>query len=78
METVKVPAGEFQAYRIEHKGTSTAVGRAGYGTWKATYWYVPQLHTMVASETESRSWGRVDTEREELTSFSLLATASRH
>jgi hypothetical protein len=73
IETVKVPAGEFQAYRVEYKGKSMAVGRPGVERVSMISWYVPELHTMVAYERESTLNGRLDVrEREELTSFSLI------
>ena len=73
LESVKVPAGEFKAYRVEVTGNFTAVGRPGRGRTKLTYWYAPELHTLVAYEQESSWNGRPDQrEREELTSFSLI------
>jgi hypothetical protein len=73
-----VPAGEFQAYRIEYKGTSTALGRPGRGTFSLTCWYVPHLHTMVALDTESTWNGQLQSrEREELTSFTLTSTLAQ-
>ncbi len=72
IENVKVPAGEFQAYRVEYKATMTAVGRAGAGTLQANYWYVPEMHTLVAQEEDANWSGRTDRrERRELTSFNL-------
>ena len=73
IETIKVPAGEFRAYRVEFKGSSTAVGRFGVGRSTLTYWYAPELHTLVAYEGESTWNGRLDVrEREELTSYVLV------
>jgi len=73
IETVKVPAGEFQAYHVELKGTSTAVGRYGAGSFTASFWYAPELHTWVAYEQESIWNGRADLrERKELTALSLV------
>ncbi len=77
IENVKVPAGEFRAWRIEHSGKVTAVGRPGYGTFTQTVWYVPELHTWVAFELESRWDGRANRrDREELTSITLVNHAS--
>jgi len=76
IEAVKVPAGEFQAYRVEYKGQTMMVGRPGVERVTLTSWYVPELHTMVAYERESTTNGRLDVrEREELTSFSLINPA---
>ncbi len=73
IETIKVPAGEFKAYRIEYSGNSTAIGRPGAGRLSLTIWYDPEIHTMVALETASVWNGRPDArEREELTSYSLV------
>lgn len=72
IETVKVPAGEFQARRFEYQGLNTAVGAHGRGTLSTVTWYVPELHTMVAYERESTWNGHPDArEREELTSYTL-------
>lgn len=71
-ETVKVPAGEFSALRVEHEGTLRSVGSYGYGTFRITLWYVPSLHTWVAYEYRSTWNGRPDADtREELTSYVL-------
>jgi hypothetical protein len=75
LETVKVPAGEFSAYRVEHEGNTRNVGAYGYGTFKVTLWYAPELHTWVAQETRSIWNGKLDTDlREELTSYALVGS----
>jgi hypothetical protein len=72
VETVKVPAGEFQAQRFEYKGVNTAVGGAGRGTLALVTWYVPALHTVVALDRESIWNGKLDVrERDEMTSYTL-------
>jgi hypothetical protein len=72
-EKVKVPAGEFDALRIEWTGPMQMPGRPGYGTVSQTVWYVPALHTMVAMEEENRWNGRLEVyERHELTSLELV------
>jgi uncharacterized caspase-like protein len=74
VETVKVPAGEFQAQRFEYKGVNTAVGASGRGTLALVAWFVPDLHTMVAREREISWNGRLELrERDELTSYALTA-----
>ena len=73
-ESVRVPAGAFDALRVEIKGKAEGVGRPGYGTFSTTFWYVPELHTMVASEEESYWNGKLDVRtRDELTSLRLVA-----
>jgi uncharacterized caspase-like protein len=73
IETVKVPAGDFQAQRFEYKGINTAVSASGRGTITQTAWYAPELHTMVAYERETTWNGKLDArEREELTSYVLV------
>ncbi len=71
-ELVKVPAGEFTALRVEHQGSMRNVDAYGYGTFKVTVWYVPELHTWVAFEYRSVWNGKPDNDqREELTSYVL-------
>ena len=71
-ETVKVPAGEFSALRVEHEGTTRSVGSYGYGTFRITVWYVPSLHTWVAYEYRAIWNGQPEADlREELTSYVL-------
>lgn len=46
MESVKVPAGEFEAYRLEASGyLNTVTGRNWSAT--ATYWYAPKAKSIV-------------------------------
>ena len=72
IETVKVPAGEFQAQRFDYKGVNTAVGGAGRGTLALVTWVVPALHTIVALDRESIWNGKLELrERVELTSYAL-------
>ena len=52
-ETVKVPAGEFQAYRIECADNWDAFPFRG--TSDSTIWYVPKLGTVVKSVNPSQS-----------------------
>ena len=78
VETVKVPAGEFQAQRFDYKGVNTAVGAAGRGTFAISTWFVPDIHTVVAVERESTWNGKLDVrEREELTSYTLSGPKGR-
>ena len=75
-EKVTVPAGEFEAYRIEREyqftGTPNSGARGWYGLSTAIYWYVPALRNYVAFEIDHRSNGVLVTrERHELTSFSV-------
>ena len=75
-EKIKVPAGEFEAYRIERDVNFTGVQTNGSGRWFGrtlhTFWYVPELRYFAAMEFETRV-GRdpATRERVELTSFSV-------
>lgn len=72
-ETVRVPAGEFEALRIEIDATvdSTRESKRLASRWRRTYWYVPQLRYYAAVDIEVRSQtGQLKrSDREELTSF---------
>lgn len=55
MEKVKVPAGEFDAYRIECKGFFTQVfGGTARSAYQQTYWYAPAVRNHVKSTYEDR------------------------
>ena len=65
-EKVKVPAGEFNAYKIVAKGRWTLrldpmqVGIPGLsGRYEMTVWYAPAAKRIVASETDSYTGGRL-------------------
>ena len=72
-ETVRVPAGEFEALRIEIEATvdSTRGSQRWANHWLHTYWYVPQLRYYAAVDIEVRSQsGQLERrDREELTSY---------
>ncbi len=72
-ETVKTPAGEFDAWRVELEVFWRIESGDGAGRYTQTSWYVPQLRRYVAWDEESRnsngSFNRRD--RYELTSFSV-------
>jgi hypothetical protein len=76
-ETVKVPAGEFEALRIETSFTTNGKNSASGNTYflrtKQTTWFVPALRNHVAMEIDVRNrTGQLTTfERHELTSFSV-------
>jgi hypothetical protein len=72
LETVRVPAGEFRAWRIEFRGNTRNIDGPGYGTFKHTVWYAPELRNHVAMENESRWEGQLSSlSREELTSLTV-------
>jgi len=72
-ETVRVPAGSFDTIRVEVKGRTEPVGRPGYGHHTVTYWYTPELHTLVAVEQQSYWNGKLENySRDELTSLRLI------
>ena len=75
-EKVKVPAGEFDAWKIQIRGTidrkSLPKNTWSHGTFTEVYWYVPDLRHFVASEYDLRWGNKIDRhERNELTSFSV-------
>ncbi len=78
-ERVKVPAGEFEAYRIV-RGTQFNFERSdnnerAYGFFDSVFWYVPELRLYVAGDFEVRIGGRLTIrERHELTSFAIRGT----
>lgn len=55
MEKVKVPAGEFDAYRIECKGFwNLVVGGNASGTFQQTLWYAPAVRNQIRLVFEDR------------------------
>jgi uncharacterized caspase-like protein len=76
-EKIKTPAGEFQAQRIELKGSYKSVrddGKTGEGTFFNRYWYAPSLRYYVVAEYENTDWnGKQERSvRDELTSFEVV------
>jgi hypothetical protein len=72
LETVRVPAGEFRAWRIEFRGSTRNVDGPGYGTFRQTVWYSTELRNHVALDNESRWDGQLSgLSREELTSLTI-------
>lgn len=83
-ERVKVPAGEFDAWRIERRLTVQGQQTNGPSRWfghnQFTVWYAPEVRNVVAWEELHRNGGVIDTNaRVELTSYELRGgpTASR-
>jgi hypothetical protein len=72
-ESVKTPAGDFTAWRVEMDILGWTRDTAGSYRWLFTGWYVPELRNYVAFDDESRnSNGSINRrERHELTSFSV-------
>ena len=76
IETVEVPAGRYEAFRVEMTATQR-VERPGqadsHEAWTHTFWYVPELRYYAASELEvrDRAGALLRREREELTSLVL-------
>jgi hypothetical protein len=76
-ERVRVPAGEFDAWRIERVANSKGVRTAGPGgaTWygrnTSTTWVAPEVRNFVARDEEQRTNGSTVPERSrmELTSY---------
>lgn len=78
-ERIKVPAGEFTAFRVEREASVTGTQTNGNDTWQAqqqiTYWYVPALHYYVALDETWRSGKEAPTlKRNELTSYEIAGT----
>jgi hypothetical protein len=84
-ERVVVPAGEFDALRIErvlkYEGTGANGSDRWFGSSVVTGWYVPELHCFVARDHEIRVGNKPPTrERIELTSYtvqSAMASAQK-
>ncbi len=82
LEKIKVPAGEFEAWKIEHTGFVSGKNTNGGSSYTLKYrdvhWYVPALRNFVAHEYERRDRsGKIDRyTRNELTSFSLSSADS--
>jgi len=75
-ERVKVPAGEFTAWRVEREAMVSGAQTNGQDRWTArqeiTYWYVPELHYYVAMEEIWRQGSNApDMKRSELTSYEV-------
>lgn len=76
-ETIKVPAGEFDAWKIEltgfGNGQDLSAARPYVVKIKETWWYVPTLRNYVAREYEQRdARNQLEFfERHELTSFAV-------
>lgn len=67
-ETISVPAGTFEAFRVEGKGWVRNLG----ASYKTTYWIAPdQVRRVIAEETEvyKLSGKYIRTDREELVSY---------
>ena len=76
IESVTVPAGTFQAFKVRFQGTYN--GRAfatGRGSWtgrrQQTVWYAPAVKRAVKGEWQESSPGYTNREAYELQSFSL-------
>ena len=75
-EKIRVPAGEFEAYKVERITDFSGVQTNGNGRWyghnTVIGWYVPELRNFVARDHEHRVGSSPPTrERVELTSFSV-------
>jgi hypothetical protein len=69
-EQVSVPAGSFDAYRIECDGTWTPVSREPLsGRWSETVWYAPAVHWWVKQTLFNRTWTGV---LQDKTAFELI------
>ncbi len=75
-EKIRVPAGEFEAYKVERVTDFTGVQTNGNGRWYGRNivvgWYVPELRNFVARDHEHRVGSSPPSrDRVELTSFSV-------
>lgn len=61
IETVKVPAGQFEAYKIvlhtRFTGRHSWLAGESTGSLKITNWYVPSIRTMVVSQIDRENAG---------------------
>jgi uncharacterized caspase-like protein len=76
-EKVTVPAGDFDAIRIECEGTTEFPENTYYNRlqqWSLTVWYSPGVRQFVAAEVIVRP-GAGDRTRRELTSYELRGTS---
>lgn len=65
-EKVRVPAGEFDAFKLERKGNwRLSVGETGETT--ETYWYAPAARTIVKAEYRARHMPETTTDLAEFT-----------
>lgn len=76
LETVRTPAGEFQAWRVERDASANSLPVGGGASWFAQMrqvsWYSTELRAAVAREWEFRAAGRLtENLRLELTSFEV-------
>lgn len=76
LETVRTPAGEFKAWRIEREAMANSFPVGGGAPWLAQMtqvsWYSTEVRAAVAREWEFRAAGRLfETLRLELTSFEV-------
>ena len=82
LEKIKVPAGEFEAWKIERKGFVTGKNLSASTVYNQSYtmvqWYVPALRAYAAEDYERRdSRGNIDRyTRQELTSFEVVGVQS--
>lgn len=78
LENIKVPAGEFMAWRIEREmefSGERANGTRWFGRHTFTGWWVPELRNFAAAETENRvGTSPPDRRRRELTSYEIGGT----
>jgi len=80
-ERIRVPAGEFEAWRLDLEGELVWQEVGGWSPrqlWNMQLWYVPELRGFAAIEGESHfrrfgTWAKeYNTYRNELTSFELV------
>ena len=76
VETVTVPAGTFQAFKLRFEGFYNGYAKLGGGSWtgtrKETRWYSPDAKRVVKSEWEERSSSYYNVELNELKSLKLV------
>ncbi len=51
-EKVRVPAGEFDAFRLEAKGNWVSPNAPAPGTSDLTYWYAPAVRAILKQELQ--------------------------
>ena len=75
VETVTVPAGTFQAFKIRFEGYYNGYQQIGGASWtgvrKETFWYSPDAKRTIKGESEERSGSYYNVEVYELKSLKL-------
>jgi hypothetical protein len=76
IESITVPAGTFQTFKVRFEGTYNSKSKNTTDSWtgfrKETMWYAPAVRRAVKTEWEERSGSYYNKEVNELMSFKLV------